>query len=63
MSGERDTKMAVAASTSGTDAYPPVPALRECLSFALPATGIYAAGPIMFMPAKMSNRLPSASRK
>jgi hypothetical protein len=27
--------------------YPPVPSLRECLSFALPALGIYACPPLM----------------
>jgi hypothetical protein len=36
-----------AQSTTRKDSYPDVPSLRECLRFAIPALGIYCAGPLM----------------
>ena len=49
-----DTSSAMSSSSSSSSSssipstsYPPVPSLRECLSFMLPALGIYAAPPLM----------------
>ena len=36
-----------AESRKRQDSYPDVPSLRECLRFAIPALGIYCAGPLM----------------
>jgi len=38
---------ALAKSRKRVDNYPEVPSLRECLRFAVPALGIYCAGPLM----------------
>ena len=38
---------ALAKSRKRVDNYPEVPSLRECLRFAIPALGIYCAGPLM----------------
>ena len=41
------TASPAATISTTTSSYPPIPSLRECISFMLPALGIYAAPPLM----------------